>query len=615
MIINFLTLLLLPLRSYSNAMLRKFIVIIFLYTTQLCFSQDAQLAYSYFRNGEYEKAKALYKELYKNNPVSRDYFKNLLSCYQLTADFESAGKLLEQQQQAYPNQANILIEKGYNDQLQNRPEKAREYYELAIATLDKNPHTGYILGKTFQDNHLLDYALRAYKKSMEINPQLNYSAYIAFIYGEQGDIENMFDTYLDMVQKNPNYFTTVQQYAGRFLNDDPLDANNSLFRKLVLKRLQQDPNDSWNKLLSWLYIQQKEYDKAFVQEKALYKRNPEDLNRIADLGAMAFNNNDLETARQVYTFILENTTDRDMVLDAHLALLDIAVETATSKKEIDAVEQKYQELFATFGKNYNTLSLQLSYADFLTFKKNEPERAITILKNALSETSNPFQEGSIKIKLGDVLVYTGKFNEALINYSQVQTKLKNSTLAQDAQFKVAQTSYFKGDFKWAMTQLKVLKKSTSQLIANDALGLNLLITENIAGDSISKEALEKYARAELLAYQNKNKQAIDTLDLILKKYEGRSIEDEALYKQANLYTMIKMYKDAEADYLRLISLKNEYILVDDSYFKLGELYQNYLDDPEKAKEMYQKIIFDFPSSIYLVEARKRFRILRGDAIN
>ncbi|MCB0473738.1 MAG: tetratricopeptide repeat protein [Flavobacteriaceae bacterium] len=596
-------------------MLRKFIVIIFLYTTQLCFSQDAQLAYSYFRNGEYEKAKALYKELYKNNPVSRDYFKNLLSCYQLTADFESAGKLLEQQQQAYPNQANILIEKGYNDQLQNRPEKAREYYELAIATLDKNPHTGYILGKTFQDNHLLDYALRAYKKSMEINPQLNYSAYIAFIYGEQGDIENMFDTYLDMVQKNPNYFTTVQQYAGRFLNDDPLDANNSLFRKLVLKRLQQDPNDSWNKLLSWLYIQQKEYDKAFVQEKALYKRNPEDLNRIADLGAMAFNNNDLETARQVYTFILENTTDRDMVLDAHLALLDIAVETATSKKEIDAVEQKYQELFATFGKNYNTLSLQLSYADFLTFKKNEPERAITILKNALSETSNPFQEGSIKIKLGDVLVYTGKFNEALINYSQVQTKLKNSTLAQDAQFKVAQTSYFKGDFKWAMTQLKVLKKSTSQLIANDALGLNLLITENIAGDSISKEALEKYARAELLAYQNKNKQAIDTLDLILKKYEGRSIEDEALYKQADLYTRIKMYKDAEADYLRLISLKNEYILVDDSYFKLGELYQNYLDDPEKAKEMYQKIIFDFPSSIYLVEARKRFRILRGDAIN
>lgn len=615
MIINFLTLLLLPLRSYSNAMLRKFIVIIFLYTTQLCFSQDAQLAYSYFRNGEYEKAKALYKELYKNNPVSRDYFKNLLSCYQLTADFVSAGKLLEQQQQAYPNQANILIEKGYNDQLQNRPEKAREYYELAIATLDKNPHTGYILGKTFQDNHLLDYALRAYKKSMEINPQLNYSAYIAFIYGEQGDIENMFDTYLDMVQKNPNYFTTVQQYAGRFLNDDPLDANNSLFRKLVLKRLQQDPNDSWNKLLSWLYIQQKEYDKAFVQEKALYKRNPEDLNRIADLGAMAFNNNDLETARQVYTFILENTTDRDMVLDAHLALLDIAVETATSKKEIDAVEQKYQELFATFGKNYNTLSLQLSYADFLTFKKNEPERAITILKNALSETSNPFQEGSIKIKLGDVLVYTGKFNEALINYSQVQTKLKNSTLAQDAQFKVAQTSYFKGDFKWAMTQLKVLKKSTSQLIANDALGLNLLITENIAGDSISKEALEKYARAELLAYQNKNKQAIDTLDLILKKYEGRSIEDEALYKQADLYTRIKMYKDAEADYLRLISLKNEYILVDDSYFKLGELYQNYLDDPEKAKEMYQKIIFDFPSSIYLVEARKRFRILRGDAIN
>jgi outer membrane protein assembly factor BamD (BamD/ComL family) len=66
------------------------------------------------------------------------------------------------------------------------------------------------------------------------------------------------------------------------------------------------------------------------------------------------------------------------------------------------------------------------------------------------------------------LVFDEKFNQALIYYSQIQNKIKNDPIAQEARFKVARTSYFKGDFAWAQTQLDILKKSTSQLIANDA---------------------------------------------------------------------------------------------------------------------------------------------------
>ena len=231
----------------------------------------------------------------------------------------------------------------------------------------------------------------------------------------------------------------------------------------------------------------------------------------------------------------------------------------------------------------------------------------------MEKASSEYQYGTVKLKLADVLVYTNKFNEALINYSQVQTHLKNSTLAQKARFKVAQTSYFKGDFKWALTQLKVLKKSTSQLIANDAVALYLLISDNIAGDTIH-DALKTYAKADVLAFQNKNTEAIDTLAVVLKKYKGREIEDEALFKQATLYTKVKKYKEAEANYVKLIRLNKEGILVDDAYFLLAELYQNYFNDLEKAKEMYEKIIFEFPSSIYVVDARKQYRKLRGDIV-
>ena len=593
-------------------MLRIFIVILFITSTS--FSQNSQLAHNYFNKGEYAKAAMLYKGLYNKNKVRRDYFKKLLSCYQLTENYEEASKLLIDHQKEFPNQIYLNIEIGYNYELQHQLEKAIPYYEKVLKSIDNNPNSGYLIGHTFQENHLLDYALKAYNKAMALNPDLNYDAYIAFIYGEKAEIENMFNAYLNMVEKNESFYPTIQRYAGMFITDNSDDPNNILFRKLVLKRLQQNPRNSWNMLLSWLYMQQKDYHKALVQETALYKRNLEDLSRIVELGDTAFNNKDFETTKSCFNFILENTKNPNLVLDANLYLLEISILTANSKDEIKNVDQKFQELFSSYGYGSSTLDIQIAYADYLTFKKGHPIKAIQILKEALNNTESQFQYGSVKLKLADILVYTGKFNEALINYSQVQTKLKNSILAQTARFKVAQTSYFKGDFKWALTQLKVLKSSTSQLIANDALQLNLLISDNIVGDTVF-DALKTYAKADLLAFQNKNKQAIDTLHTLLKKFKGRSIEDEALFKQAELFTKIKKYVLAENNYLRIVELQKDGILADDAYFRLAQLYENKLNNVEKAKELYQKIIFEFPSSIFLVDARKQYRTLRGDIVN
>jgi tetratricopeptide (TPR) repeat protein len=594
--------------------MHRIIIVILLFFTLISFAQDSQLAYDYYRKGEYEKASILYKDLYEKNKIRRDYFKQLLSSYQLSDNFDAASELLTSHQKEFTNQTQIPIEIGYNFQLQNQKEKAIPYYDQALKTIENNPNSGYIIGRTFQDNHLLDYALRAYKRAMELNPELNYDAYLAFIYGEKGDIENMFGAYLNMVQKNETFYPSVQRYAGRFITDDNLDENNILFRKLLLKRLQNDPNDSWNKLLSWLFMQQKDYSKALIQEIALYKRNLDDLNRIIELGDIAFNNSSYDTAKDCFEYVLQNSQNPVLILDANLYLLEIAIETATTKDQIESVDLKFQELFTAYGTGNSTLDLQIAYADFLTFKKNNPDKATTILKDALLRTTSEFQHGSVKLKLADILVYTNKFNEALINYSQVQTHLKNSTIAQTASYKVAQTSYFKGDFKWALTQLKVLKKSTSQLIANDALELNLLISDNIVGDTVY-DALKSYAKADLLAFQNKNREAIDTLNTVLLKYKGRSIEDDALFKQAELFVKNKEFESAANNYLKIIELQKDGILVDDSFFKLGLLYENNLNDKERAKEMYQKIIFEFPSSIYLVDARKRFRKLRGDSIN
>jgi len=216
--------------------------------------------------------------------------------------------------------------------------------------------------------------------------------------------------------------------------------------------------------------------------------------------------------------------------------------------------------------------------------------------------------------LADILVYNEKFNQALIYYSQVQKSLKNDVIAQTARFKVAKTSFYKGDFDWALTQLKVLRSSTTQLIANDAMQLSLLISDNSLEDS-TQTALKVFAKADLLAYQNKNEEAIDLLDIILSKHKGESIEDEALLQQAKLLEKAEKYDRARLNYVKILEFFEFDILTDDALYALGELYLNHLNDPEKAKGFFEQIILDHSDSIYAVDARKKFRRLRGDAIN
>lgn len=591
--------------------MRNILFIFLCYFSLQIYAQEPQLAFQYFRNGEYVKAVSIYKNLHKKFPSNTTYLSYLIDCHQQLENFEEIGTIIHLQLKQFSNQEYLYVDLGYSFQLQHKQEKATSFYKKALQIIEKSPRLSYLIGKSFKDNHLLDYALLAYKKAMELNPKINNDFQIALIYGEKGEIENMFNTYLDLIIRNKNYVSISKNYIGKFISDNSESAYNVTLKRLLIKRLQNNPQNSWNELLSWLFMQQKEYIKALTQEKALHKRNLTDLKSIIEIGKIAFTNKAFKASENCFNYVLENSKTTEDKLIAKLYLLEIDMKTTIS---IEIIENQFQQLFMQYGKNVETIGIQVVYAEFLAFKKKELTKAISVLKEVLKLPTNQFQKGNIKIKLANILVYSNKFSSALIYYTQVQNTLKNHTIGQTARFKIAQTSYFKGDFEWAQSQLKVLKNSTSQLIANDALDLNLLITDNAVKDSL-KIALKTYAKADLLSFQNKNQPAIDTLQVILNTYTGHPIEDEALFKQAQLFEKINLFEKAKTNYLQLIKINNDDILVDDAHYFLAELYLNKLNNIEKAKEYYQKIIFEYPSSIYLVDARKKYRKLRGDEIN
>lgn len=580
-------------------------------------AQSAELANAYLRKGEYKKAIVLYKPLLEANPIRQDYFKALLTCYQQVESYREGQNLIETQIQKFPEQVYLYVELGYNYQLNDNLPAAKQFYEKSLDYVRKNPSYAFMIGRSFRQNHLLDYALNSYQIAKQINPKLNTEISEAQIYGEKGELEKMFSLYLDLVDKNENYFSTVQRYVANFITEDKTDPNNELFRKLLLKRAQSNPKDAWNILLSWLFMQQHDYSKALTQEKSLFKRKQVGLERIGEIGYLSFDNKDYGTAREAFEFMIVNSqypaSEEQSTLIAEIYLLKIQNLSLDKGEDRTEIEEKFQSLLAQYGQNTESMELHLAYADFLTFDLEQPEKAIQHLEEIVAKAISQFGKGLIQMKIADILVFSDQFNQALIMYTQIQYDLKNSELAQEARFKVARTSYFKGDFQWAQNQLKVLKSSTSQLIANDALELSLKIGNNIDKDSIN-EGLKIYAKAELLGFQQKYQQAIDTLSYVLKQYKGQQIEDDALFTQAQYFEHMTNYSAAEANLLSLLDFHPESLLYDDSIFKLGILYRDHLADPEKAKLMFERIIFEFPSSIYLVDARAAFRKLRGDDI-
>ncbi|MFD2551681.1 tetratricopeptide repeat protein [Bizionia sediminis] len=574
------------------------------------FSQEDLLAKEYVKNGEFEKALIAYQELYNKSANNNNYFLELVKTHQQLEQLDQAEALIISQINRI-NYPALYVELGYNYQLKQNTEQATQNYTKAIESVATNPNYAYSVGKFFENRSLLDQAIATYLKATELKPSLNFNIQLARIYGEQGNVEKMFESYLQFINTNNSYVSTIKRAMSDFITEDADNENNAILRGILLKNIQQTPNLLWNELLSWLFIQQKDYKKAFAQEKAIFNRQPESLNRIEELAFIAMNDTDYEAAKTIFTYLAETAQNPDVQIGAHYNLLQIDLKTQTN---ITAIEATYLELFNTFGTSIQTLKLQIAYAHFLAFYKQDPKAGTQFLKQSLELPLSPLEEGQVKLALGDILVLQEKFNEALIYFTQIQRNLKNSTLAQEARFKVAQTSYYKGDFKWAESQLKVLKSSTSQLIANDALDLMLLITDNKFEDS-TQAALKLYAKADLMAFQNKPLEAIKLLNTILENYKGQSIEDQALYKQAKLYENNKDFEKAITNYQRIIANFKEDILADDAYFSLAQIYEKHLNDPATAKSYYEQIIFNHQDSIYFVEARKRFRLLRGDNVN
>ena len=580
-----------------------------LFFSLVCFSQNEQLAQYYFDKGDFEKAKISFEELLKNKPSNSQYFQRTIDCYQQLQQFELAEKAIRERLDKY-KQGNLLVELGYNFQLQKNEAAAKKQYDEAIDRIKKNPNEVYGISNSFERKVLLEYALKSYQTATALQPNFNFNYQMALLYGQLGNTEMMISTFLDEAYANPQNSILIQNQLARFMVEEGDENFNETLRKALIIRAQKNQDVFWNHYLSWYYVQQKEFGKAFIQEKAVYKRNPDSLSDIVNLAQLAIEEDDTETAKEILGFVLENTKDLELLIQANSYLIEMKINTAP-EKDFAAINTKLNALLTEYEISSFTLSLQLIQAHFVAFNLRKPEEGKAIIKKALELQLNYYEVAQAKMELADILLFEEKFNQALLYYSQIEENLKNDAVAHEASLKAAKTSYFQGDFAWALKQFKELKSASTQLIANDALEYFLLINDNTVADS-TQTALKEFAKGDYLLYQNRNQEAIAQFQSILKSFKGQDIEAVTLLRLGKIYEKQGEYNLALAQYQNIIAQHSDGIYIDEALYFSGEIENNKLHQPEKAKPLYEKIIFNHQDSIYFVEARKKYRQLRGD---
>ena len=578
---------------------------------------DEQLAAQYFQQGDFEKAILYYEKLYKKQPTPY-YYEQLYKSYVELKRYDDAEKIARDQQRRSDDPRNT-VDLGVLYRLMGEEAKAGQQFEKAMKLITAEQNRIRQVANAFVRHNDLDHALEAYERGQRMmRGGHDFSYEIAGLYAAKGDVQGMINEYMDVLSVNEGYIQAVQNSLSRYIDFTGHDTRSESLRTELLRRIQREPAKViFPELLIWMYIQQKDMTSAMVQSKALDKRFNEGGQRLMELATIALGNRDHATATRCYEYVMDLGATNPYHLDARLGMLrtlnaQVTAQAEPPPPELEQLQQRYATTLKELGRTKFTVDLMRDWALLKAYYLNDRVGAMELLNEAIViSVADPQKQARLKLDLGDVNVLDGDIWEASLLYSQVDLDFKYDVIGNEARLRNAKVSFYAGDMLWALAQLNILKASTSKLIANDAMELSLLINDNLGVDSNSAP-LGLYAQAQLLTFQHLWGDTTPMLDSLEVAYTMHSLSDEILYERFRIAHARHQFVEAAGFLEKVIEMHPLDILVDNAMFDLGRLYEDHLKEPDTAKGWYEKLLFEQPGSIFVPEARDRFRRLRGD---
>ena len=577
---------------------------------------DEKLAREFYYKKDYEKARDIYKNLYDNYGQVQ-YFNQYADCLILTGDYDGAEKAFKSFLKKNPQNWKSHIDLAYVYSQQGENDKARKYLNKVLKDVPETKNAIFEVANLLRNKNFNEQALDLFNKGAK-NPNINYSFNLekAYTYNSMLDFENATECYLLYLKEHPEQYEMVKNRFRVMMMYDINGNVDDVIRMALLRKTQEDPeNEEYSSLLMWYSLQQQDYELALMQLKALDRRGDGDYERdLIYIAQIASDNRQYDIAVDAYDYILKKSDEGVYYVQATVGFIKNSYEKAVmegnhDKKFYENLSKKIDNAFEKIGFSSDMIPLVLVQADIMAFEMQYYDEAQALLNNVLEMNMPPKTKAEVKMKLADIYLLTDEVWEATLLYSQIEKSLKNEPIAHEARFKNAQLRYFIGEFEWANAALNILKSATSKLIANDAMTLSLMISDNLEYDTV---ALKRIAKADYYIYQHRYELANQMLDSVVAYNPNEVSLPSAFYRKAKIAFNAGDYEFADSLYRRVYKGYADSYIADEALIEDALLLENQLNRKEDAMECYSRLFDYYTASVYVAQARKSYRRLRDE---
>lgn len=573
------------------------------------------LAKQYMQQKEYEKAIPVFKSLYDQAPFDKNIYDDYFDALLLAGKYPDAEALVQYMSKIRRDDPVMLLDMAKVYEASGKKKKAEEQYDQALEKVSGEDFRTKQLADAFTAMGNIKYAVKVYERArtMMQNPYM-YATELALLYNRQGNTEDAANAMMDQLVIQPNLLDDIKSSLLQIIDGD--EKKLAMVQKQITRRITTQPdNPYWAELLTWMSVQKGDYEGAYQQIVALDKKLKEEGERVVNFSRNALKDGMYAIAMKGFQYVMDKGSSGPMYEDAWDGKIQVLLKQLEAKRPVDqslltALLKEYKSFLNEYPQ-YNVSPMLRDYAKAEARFAQNADTAIILLEQAII-APNAKREfiGNCKLDLGDYYVLEGKVWDASLIYSQVDKAFKEDLLGEDARFRNAKLAYYRGDFKWAQSQLSVLKASTTELIANDALYLSVLITENIPADS-NMTPLERFAAADLMLFQNKTEASDKLLDSIATAFPKTDLQDDMLLLRAKIAEEEGRNTDAVAFLERILSEFGDDVLGDDAAYRLARLYDDKLKDKTKAMQYYETLITRYPGSTYIQASRERYQKLKS----
>jgi len=584
----------------------------------------------YEMNKDWDSAISIYKDIISKSPNNFQAIRNLKNIYKKSQRYDDGINFLKYYLNRNPKDIQLHIELGEFYYLKEEISLAKKVWSDGINNFKSNKSYYRILLSTYDKYSLEKEIFNMIKKGRNSFGKSFLAQELGSYYQRRKEYKKAIDEYILTLLSNTSSGSTVSRRILMMSDDSEakgiieikLLETSTKYPDILLPTLADhyfkhgDYFNSYNTYLEWA-------DKGFFNAK-----------KWLDFANSLRKEESYSLSIKAYEFALKQDLRGYQVGEALLGLAKTFEDQISPIEEKDIIPFFYNDnmFFTDAFQLYSKISpenLQSSLAIYDSILVSIPESSLiteaqfrlaeiqyriigdfdkssTLYMTALSQNPPIELTKKIVLRIGDVLLAKGNFNEAISFLDSIYSVYKMP----EVKNKLVETHLFSGR---PDTVLMIINEIFSTInptnnTFNDLMEIRDIINHYYSEvDETSKTAFIEFLKSEYLLKQGKISEASQLLDYIIKNNKDSELVPLISLRRATVLMRLKKFNQALS---QVQSIENT-IFADRSIIMSGQIYEQIYNNTQKALAYYMRIINDYSDSIYSEPIRYHIRRLNN----